>query len=481
MAVNDVGAAARSASALIAARLDRLPVARWHWRRTLLVGLAAFFDLYEVFMSGVLGGVLGEEWHLGKYVKATLIAAPFLGMIFGAIFLGIASDRYGRRRMFMINLGTYSVLSVLAAFSPNIGVLIAIRLLCGVFMGAELILIDTYLSEYMPKLRRGRMIAVAYTIGFFGTPVVALLGGVLVARSHFLWEGWRWLLLCGGLGAMAVFIVRRGLPESARWLAERGRVEEADRIVTDIERVVEAERGPLPAPEPPAPVTVWRVSLADMFRPPYRRRTVMLWVFQLLQTVGQYGFSSLVPIVLLDKGYDIVDSLGYTAMTFIGAPVGAAIAIPLVERYERKHLIIASGLITAGAGLLFGTATSPVLIVATGLVITMSNNVLSGAYHIYHTELFPTQVRSSAIGMAYALSRLSAAALPFAGVALLDAFGSIGVFIGSATLLVLMCVNVGVLGPRSNGRSLEAITGETAEAGTGEPASSAVRADATNA
>ncbi|NKQ57670.1 MFS transporter [Amycolatopsis sp. K13G38] len=420
-------------------------------------------------MGGVLGGVLGEQWDLARNVKATLIAAPFVGMIIGAIFLGMASDRVGRRRMFMVNLGIYSLLSLAAAFSPDVGVLITIRFLCGVFMGAELILIDTYLSEFMPRVARGRMIAVAYVIGFCGSPVVALLGGFFVARSHFLWEGWRWLLVIGGLGAMVVFVLRRAMPESARWLVEHGRADEADKVVAAVEETVRAQRGPLPAVEIPPQRPVRRVALADMFRPPYRNRTIMLWLFQLLQTVGQYGFSSLVPVVLLAKGYDIVDSLGYTAMTFIGAPVGAAIAVPLVERFERKYLIIGSGLVTAIAGLFFGTATSPVLIVAMGLIITMANNVLSGAYHIYQTELYPTQVRSTAIGIAYSLSRLSAAILPFAGLALLASFGPIGVFVGSAALLVLMCVVVGTLGPRSNGRSLEAVAGAGEQTRQGEP------------
>lgn len=448
----------------IAARLDRLPVSRWHWKLTFLVGAAAFFDIYEIFLGGVLGGVLGQEWHLARAVKGALIAAPFVGMIVGAIFLSAASDRLGRRRMFMVNLGVYSVLSLATAFSPNITVLIALRLLSGVFMGAELILIDTYLSEFMPRLARGRMIAVAYVIGFFGTPVVALLGGFFVARSHFLWEGWRWLLVVGGLGALVVFVLRRRVPESARWLAEHGRAEEADRVVAEVEEAVRAQRGSLPPVHVEKPRPVRRVALADMFRPPYRNRTIMLWLFQLLQTVGQYGFSSLVPVVLLAKGYDIVDSLGYTALTFIGAPVGAAIAVPLVERFERKYLIIGSGLVTAAAGLLFGTATAPALIVAMGLIITMSNNVLSGAYHIYQAELYPTQVRSTAIGIAYSLSRLSAAILPFGGLALLASFGPIGVFIGSAALLVLMCVIVGALGPRSNGQSLEAVAHDDPDA-----------------
>ena len=449
----------RSGPLEIAARLDRLPVSRWHWKLVFLVGLAAFFDVYEIYMSGILGGVLEDTWHLTDFTKPLLVGAPYFGMIFGAFFLGLVSDRFGRRQMFMYNLGAYSVLSIISAFSVNVEMLITLRVLSGVFLAAELMLIDTYLSEFLPKKSRGRMIAVAYAIGFLAAPVVAGMGGLLIVKTDFLIEGWRWMLLGGGLGALVVFWLRRNLPESARWLAEHNRRDDADAVVSKVEDQVESEGYDLPEVRAVAYKPVVKIPFASMFKKPYLSRTVMMWIFHLTQTVGQYGFASLATIILVSKGYDIPTTLLYTALAFTGAPVGALLAIPLVEWVERKFLIVAGLVVIAVAGITFGNATSSAVIVTCGITITVCNSIVSSAWHIYSAELFPTQVRSTATGLAYSFSRLTAGLLPFAALAILDNFGPTEVFIAAAAVITVTCLDILILGPRTNGRTLETVTG----------------------
>jgi MFS transporter, putative metabolite:H+ symporter len=289
-----------------------------------------------------------------------------------------------------------------------------------------------------------------------------------VAKNSFAGvDGWRWLLIAGGLGAVFVLAVQRALPESPRWLITRGRDADATAVVDGIERKVrrslsrgseagapESASGPAGLAPRPEAVAQQRVSLADMFRS-YRSRTIMLWIFQILQTVGYYGFGSMAPLVLTAKGFTVTESLGYAALTYVGYPVGSLVSIPLVERFERKTLIIASAIGIGVFGLVFGLSTNTVVIVAAGFLLTVCSNVFSNAYHIYQTEIFPTSIRSSAIGIAYSLSRATSAGLPFAAVPALDAFGSGWVFGGSAVLMVLLCLNVGLFGPRTTGMVLE--------------------------
>lgn len=194
-----------------------------------------------------------------------------------------------------------------------------------------------------------------------------------------------------------------------------------------------------------------------MFHGEYRKRTVMLWIFQILQTVGYYGFGSLAPIVLVSKGFSVVDSLGYAALSYVGYPIGAALAIPVIERCERKTLIIASALAIAVFGVIFGLATTAPLIIAAEFLLTISSNVFSNGFHVYEAEIFPTQIRSSAIGIAYSLSRATSAIFPFVALAILDNLGATAVFAVSGSLMLLLCVDVAVLGPRSTGRSLELV------------------------
>ncbi|MFH8633120.1 MFS transporter [Streptomyces lydicus] len=442
-----------------AARLDRLPPSRWHRRITLVVGIGAFFDLYEIFLGGVLAAVLAEQWHLGHTAKSWVIAAGFLGMFAGANVLSVLADRFGRRRMFLVNLGAYALFSLLCAFAPSLSWLLALRALSGLGLGAELVLVDTYLAEFLPRAVRGRYIAWAYTLGFVGVPVAALLGARLVAAHQPLGvDGWRWLLVAGALGAAFIQLMRRQLPESPRWLTVQGRGQEAERIVAGLEeRVARETGGSLPSVPETETVPERKVPLGEMFRGDHRRRTVMWWIFQVLQTVGYYGFGSLAPVVLTAKGHTVTESLLYAALSFCGYPLGSALSVPLIDRIERRTLIIASALGIAGCGLAFGFADATWAIVAFGFLLTVCSNVFSNAFHVYQTEIFPTGLRSSAIGIAYSLSRLTSVVLPFVALSVLDDLGPAAVFSASAGLMLLLCLDVALLGPRTTGRSLERI------------------------
>ncbi|HEX3814506.1 MAG TPA: MFS transporter [Mycobacteriales bacterium] len=442
-----------------ASRLDRLPICSWHRKLVILVGIGTFFDLYEVFLGGVLGATLATQWNLSSTGKALVISSGFIGMFVGAIALGVLADVFGRRRMFLINLGVYSAFSLAAAAAPNLSSLVVLRILAGLGLGAELTLVDTYLAEFLPSRSRGRYISWAYTLGFVAVPIVALAGARLVAGHDLAISGWRWLLVIGGLGAFVLWILRRRLPESPRWLATHDRGEEAGQVLDNIEdQVRTATRSPLPEPAYVPDEAPVRLSLGTMFGSAYRRRTVMLWIFQILQTVGYYGFGSLAPVVLVSKGYSIVDSLGYAALSYVGYPIGSALAIPLIERCERKSLIVGSALGIAAFGVVFGAAANTALIVFAGFMLTVCSNVFSNAYHVYQAEIFPTRIRSSAIGIAYSLSRATSAALPFIAISVLDHLGSTAVFVGSAVLMLGLCLNVSILGPNSTGRSLETVS-----------------------
>ncbi len=194
-----------------------------------------------------------------------------------------------------------------------------------------------------------------------------------------------------------------------------------------------------------------------MFRGIYAKRTIMLWIFQLLQTVGYYGFGSLAPVVLTAKGFSIVSTLGYTALIYLGYPLGSLLSIPIVERIERKWLIVGTALLMALLGLSFGFATSVPILIVSGFLLTTTSNVFSNAYHIYQAEIFPTRMRGTAVGMAYSFSRLTSAVLPFVALPLLMTSSPTAFFIGSAVIMGIVGLDVGLLGPKSTGQSLESV------------------------
>ena len=406
----------------------------------------------------MLGTVLTQQFHLSRLALPAVLGSSFVGMFFGATFLGRFADRRGRRTAFMVNLGVYSAFTLLGAFSVNAPMLIAFRFLAGIGIGAELPLIDTYLSELLPSRFRGLYTAWAYTLGFLGVPAAGFLGRLLVPLAPFGVSGWRWMFVAGSLGAAIIWCLRARLPESPRWLESVGRVAEAETITARMEQ--EAERlGPLDAADPRDLASAGRASLSVIFSEPYRRRTIMLFVFHIFQTVGYYGFGTLVPTVLASKGYSIVTSLTFTSLTFIGYPIGSALSLPIIERVDRRWLIVTSAFLMSVFGLALGFASSSAMIVAMGFLYTVASNFFSNGLHIFQVEIFPTYARATASGTAYGLSRLSSAAMPFVLLPVLDRWGAGAMFAVIAAALWIVMLDITLFAPKTTGLSLERVSG----------------------
>jgi len=444
--------------ATIAARIDRVPLFSLHRKLVFVLGVGTFFDLFDVALGGLLAAILANIYHLNAFQTAAIIASGFFGMFVGALVLSIVSDYFGRRTMFLIDLLIYSLFSLAIAFSPNVTWVIIFRFFAGIGLGATPPLTDVYLSEMLPRQVRGRYTAWTYTIGLLGVPIAGLLSKVLVSTT-FLMAGWRWLVVVGALGALVVWCIRRGLPESPRWFEIRQKTVAAEAAISGIEQAAMRELHLAELP-PPTLMTVElpkRVTLAESFRGVYTRRTIMLLIFQFFQAVGFYGFGSLAPIILVAKGFSVVNTLAYTAPIALGYPLGSWLSVPIVERMERKWLIIGTALLMALFGLVFGFATSIPLILASGFLLTVVSQVFSNGYHIYQAEIFPTRMRGTAVGVAFSLSRLSSGILPFVALPLLQTSGPIAVFIACAIIMGIVSLDVGLLGPRTTGQSLEEV------------------------
>ena len=439
---------------MIAARLDRLPITRAHRAIVAIAGVGTFFDLFDIFLAGVLGTVLIDRFHLDRVSLPLVLASGFLGMFLGALGLGLMADRLGRRRAFLLNLAIYSSFTLLGAFATSAEMLIAARFVAGIGIGAELPLVDAYLSEFLPPRHRGRYTAVAYTVGFVGVPAVGFLARALVPRQPFGIDGWRWVFVAGSLGGAIIWWLRRDLPESPRWLESRGRHAEADAIVTRLER--EAGYVVTSSNRASADTTAGAAApVARLFSSQYAGRTIVLWIFQIFQSVGYYGFGTLVPLVLTSKGFSVVNSLTYVSAVYVGYPLGSALSIPLVERFDRRWLIVGSAMVMALLGMALGLASAPIAIVTFGVSYTVVSNIFSNAFHIFQAEIFPTSIRATATSTAYGLSRLSSAAMPFVLLPLLERSGATAMFAAVATAMAIVVVDIGVFAPSTTGRSLE--------------------------
>jgi putative MFS transporter len=271
-------------------------------------------------------------------------------------------------------------------------------------------------------------------------------------------DGWRWVVLIGAASAIFVWWIRRRVPESPRWLAQRGRVEEAQRILEEMEGRVARESGATLASAAEPKVSTTRGTFVEIWRTPYLRRTLMLIVFNLFQTVGFYGFSNWVPTLLIARGIAVTSSLRYTFIFAIAAPFGPLLASGLADKVERKWQIVAAAFAIAVSGLIFGQMTSAGLLILFGVLLTLSNNILSCSFHAYQAELYPTRIRALAVGLVYSWSRLSVVFSSFVIAFFLDRFGAGGVFTLIAGSMLAVMLAIGLLGPRTNNLALEIIS-----------------------
>jgi putative MFS transporter len=389
---------------------------------------------------------------------ASFVAATFAGLLIGTLLFSFTADRSGRRVVFTCSLLWYSAASVVMAFQNTAPHILIWRIIAGIGIGVELVTIDAYLAELVPRELRGRAFAFNSVVQFCVLPVVALAAWLLVPLRPLGLDGWRWVVLIGAAGAIFVWFIRKGVPESPRWLITHGKLDEAERVVAALEARVESELGaPLPAAVPVAQDEP-KGPFADIFRPPYLERTLMLTVFQIFQTVGYYGFSSWVPTLMIAAGITTTLSLRYSFLIALSAPLGPLLAVTFADVTERKWQIVVSAICIGVFGLLFAEQRNPVWLVTCGILLTCSNNCMSYAFHTYQSELFPTRVRAQAVGFVYSWSRLSAIFSSFLIGFFLRDFGVTGVFGLIAASMMAVVLSIGIFGPRTRGLSLEVIS-----------------------
>jgi putative MFS transporter len=393
---------------------------------------------------------------------AFFIAAQFAGLFFGTALFGRIADQFGRRKTFGAALIFYGVSSLALALQDTAAGLHFWRFVTGIGLGVQLVTISTYISELAPSHMRGRAAALSLSIQTLAAPCVALVSWQIVPHAPLGVEGWRWVIGAGVLGILPLLLVYPRVYESPRWLAVKGRLAEADAIVTELEQRIERDtKRRLPTPER-SPVVLHqapeRPALAELFSAKLLPRTLMLIGFHICHTIGIYGFLHWGPSFLVEQGISLTESLGYSLAIAAVLPLGPLLALAFADRWERKYQLMACAVTIAAAGLVYANTRVPGIIIASGMTLTLCASILLSNFNVYQAELFPTKIRAMAVGFVYSWSRLAGVMSGFLVAFTLHRWGVIGAFVLISACMLTIVPLIGVFGPKTRNRSLEVIS-----------------------
>lgn len=440
-------------------RLDGLPIGRFHYRLLLLSGFGWLFDAMDSgLVSFILPG-LRDEWNLSSPEIGYTGSAALLGMFLGGAVSGYLSDRYGRKAVFQWTLLVFTLATGLCALAWGFWSLFVLRLIVGFGLGGELPVAAALVSEFAPSRHRGRLIVLLESFWAFGWLAAALIAAGLAgwAASRGIPFPWRWAFLIGALPALYIFVLRRALPESPRFLVARGRVAEAERILTTIEDSSGVTRGEALSPEPP-PALYGRWGI---FAPALARRTIMLWILWFTMAFSYYGIFVWLPTLLVDQGHGTAKSFQFTLYITLAQVPGYFTAAYLVEKLGRKATLGSFMLLCAISSYFFGGSESAGQILLWGCMVSFFNLGAWGVTYGYTPELYPTHLRGSGTGSAAAFGRIGAFLAPaVVGWMIAGAGGGFGsIFTLFAGVLVIGALAVLLLGEETQGRTLEQISG----------------------
>lgn len=443
-----------------AERLDRLPLTRAHKRLLAVSGVGWAFDAMDVGLVSFVLAALAVDWSLDPGQLSWIASVGFIGMAIGASVGGLLADRVGRRQVFAATLLVYGLATGAAALSWSVGALLVFRFVVGLGLGAELPVASTLVSELAPARLRGRAVVVLEAFWAVGWVLAALIGFLVVPTGE---GSWRWALAIGALPALYAAVVRRGLPESVRYLERRGRTGEAEVVTRSFEASAGVEA---PAGRPAGTagtVTGDRVAAPAVPRVPLRAlwtggqapRTVALWVLWAAVNFSYYGAFLWLPTLLVGQERSLTKGLGYALLITLAQLPGYAASALAVEAWGRRRTLAVFLAGSAVAAALFGLASGTAAVLASGALLSFFNLGAWGALYAVTPEVQPALLRATGAGWAAAVGRLAAILAPLSVPPMLAAGGT-GLVFGAFTASFLVAVVAVRWLPEQRGRSLPA-------------------------
>lgn len=431
-------------------RLDRLPVTSKHKKLLVGSGVGWALDAMDVGLISFIMAALAVHWNLESTQTSWIATAGFVGMALGASLGGLLADKFGRRHVFALTLLVYGLATGASALATGLAVLIALRFIVGLGLGAELPVASTLISEFAPRRIRGRMVVLLEAFWAAGWIAAAIIGTFVVGASD---SGWRWALAIGMVPAAYALYVRLALPESVRYLEAKNRHQEAEEIVTSFENAALAEGKNLDSDLAPEVALDEAFEGSSIWSSRLRARTAALWIIWFCINLSYYGAFIWIPSLLVADGFTLVRSFSFTLIITLAQLPGYAAAAWLIEVWGRRATLavfLVGSAVSAGA---FGLADSEVSIIIAGCFLSFFNLGAWGALYAIGPELYPTHIRGRGTGAAAGFGRIASIISPLIVPPILAAAGQPWLFVLFASAFAIAAIAAFTL-PENKGKAL---------------------------
>ena len=431
-------------------RLDRLPVTSKHKKLLVGSGVGWALDAMDVGLISFIMAALAVHWNLESTQTSWIATAGFVGMALGASLGGLLADKFGRRHVFALTLLVYGLATGASALATGLAVLIALRFIVGLGLGAELPVASTLISEFAPRRIRGRMVVLLEAFWAAGWIAAAIIGTFVVGASD---SGWRWALAIGMVPAAYALYVRLALPESVRYLEAKNRHQEAEEIVTSFENAALSEGKNLDSDLAPEVALDEAFEGSSIWSSRLRARTAALWIIWFCNNLSYYGAFIWIPSLLVADGFTLVRSFSFTLIITLAQLPGYAAAAWLIEVWGRRVTLAVFLVGSAASAGAFGLADSEVSIIIAGCFLSFFNLGAWGALYAIGPELYPTHIRGRGTGAAAGFGRIASIISPLIVPPILAAAGQPWLFVLFASAFAIAAIAAFTL-PENKGKAI---------------------------
>lgn len=386
-------------------------------------GLSWMFDAMDVGILSFIAADLALKWSLSPQQVGLFTSVNSIGMAFGAAIAGFMADKLGRKNVLLWTLLIFSIASGLSAAATSFAVLCVLRFIAGFGLGGELPVASTLVSESVPVKDRGRAVVLLESFWAAGWIIAALIAYFIIPDY-----GWQAAFLIGALPALYALYLRRAINDSPKYLSQQ-----------------QANK------KKPS----FRQSFVAVWHKEHRRSTIMLWILWFTVVFSYYGMFLWLPSVMVLKGFSLVKSFEYVLIMTLAQLPGYFTAAYFIEKFGRKFVLFIYLIFTAVSAIWFGNATTEWMLIASGICLSFFNLGAWGGMYAYTPELYPTNVRSTGVGLAASFGRIGGVIAPFlVGVLVADKINIGSIFWMFFFTIIIGALAVLFLGKETKGKEL---------------------------